>query len=325
MKAAMLAVIMLAVAGIAFRVAATGNPGPAAAAPPAAHPPISTHTLSLPLYFEPNQGQTDPQVRYLARGVGYGLFLTANETVLELQHPARVETRLAASAASPKSASSVIRMHLEGATAAAHLQAAQPLPGKSSYFIGNDPSKWVRNVPQFGRVEYQSVYPGIDLVYYGNDHQLEYDFRIAPGADANQIALTFQGAAARLEAGDLVLTTNGGDVRFHAPHIYQSSANRRSATPHQTDIAGGFRLLAANKIGFTVGPYDHSRELVIDPVLSYSTYLGGAGTESLVQVAVDQASDIYLAGSTTATIFPGTLPGPQNIFIAKFSGGNSPQ
>jgi len=337
MTAALLAAVIMAVAGIAFRVAATGNLGQAGAQPPATRsigtpPPTSATTLSLPLYFEPNQGQTDPQVKYLARGLGYGLFLTANETVLELQHPARVETRLAASAANPQSPPSVIRMHLEGASAAARIRAAQPLPGKSSYFIGNDPAKWVRDIPQFGRVEYQSVYPGIDLVYYGNDHQLEYDFRIAPGADPNQIALSFQGASARIDSGDLVLTTNGGDLRFHAPHIYQTSANQQpsanqqSGGNQQTDIAGGFRLLAANKIGFNVGPYDHSRKLVIDPVLNYSTYLGGSGTESLVKVAVDQASDIYLAGSTTAPIFPGTtLPGQQNIFIAVFSGGISPQ
>jgi Domain of unknown function DUF11/Beta-propeller repeat len=319
MKAALLAVVIMASAGIAFRVAATRSFGQAAQLP-AAHAPISATTVSLPLYFEPNQGQTDPQVEYLARGVGYGLFLTANESVLNLQRPATKDQPATAS---------VIRMQLEGASAAARIQAAQPLPGKSSYFIGNDPSKWVRNVPQFGRVEYQSVYPGIDLVYYGNDHQLEYDFRIAPGADANQIALNFQGASARVDSGDLVVATNGGDVRFHAPHIYQSSANQQagdqSSASQQTDIAGGFRLLAANKIGFTVGPYDHSRELVIDPVLNYSTYLGGTGTESLVKVAVDQANDIYLAGSTTAPIFPGTLPGQQNIFIAVLNTGNSPQ
>lgn len=325
MKAALLAVIMLAVAGIAFRLAATRNLGQAAAQPSATSsiatpPPDSARTLSLPLYFEPNQGQTDPQVKYLARGLGYGLFLTANETVLDLRRRATKDQPATAS---------VIRMHLEGSSAAARIRAAQPLPGKSSYFIGNDPAKWVRNIPQFGRVEYQSVYPGIDLIYYGNDHQLEYDFRVAPGADANQIALTFQGASVRVEAGDLVLTTNGGDIRFHAPHIYQSSANRQSgdhsSANQQTDIAGGFRLLAANTIGFTVGSYDHSRELVIDPVLNYSTYLGGTGTESLVKVAVDQANDIYLAGSTTAPIFPGTLPGQQNIFIAVFSSGSSPQ
>ena len=314
MRAALLAVILLAVAGIVFR--SLGQ----AAQLPAAHAPISATTVSLPLYFEPNQGQTDPQVKYLARGVGYGLFLAANETVLNLQRPATKDQPATAS---------LIRMHLEGASAAARIQAAQPLPGKSSYFIGNDPSKWHRNIPQFGRVEYQSVYPGVDLVYYGNDHQLEYDFRIAPGADANQIALNFQGASARVEGRDLVLTTNGGDVRFHAPHIYQSSANRQSGdhspASQQTDIAGGFRLLAANKIGFTVGPYDRSRELVIDPVLNYSSYLGGTGTESLVKVAVDQANEIYLAGSTTAPIFPGTLPGQQNIFIAVLNTGNSPQ
>jgi len=308
-QAAVLAVAVLMVAGIAFRF--SGSRSLAQAGGAATHPPISATTLQMPLYFEPNRGQADPEVRFLARGTGYGLFFTADEAVLGLQHP-----MLAAS--SPKSAPILIRMHMDGANAA-RIQASQPLPGKSNYFIGNDPAKWQRNVPQFGRIEYQSVYPGIDLVYYGNDRQLEYDFRVAPGADPNQIALSFQGASARLDSGDLILATHDGDVRFHAPHVYQP-AGPLPGVHRQNDIAGSFHLLAANKVGFSVGPYDHSRELVIDPTLSYSTYLGGAGTESLVKVAVDKANNIYLAGSTTAPIFPSTsIPGQQNIFIAVFN------
>lgn len=305
MNTALLVTVVLAMAGVAFWLAGTRH-----FATKAAHNQISASSLSLPLYFEPNQGQTDPQVKFLARGAGYGLFLTANEAVLDLQHPA---------AKGQPAGGNVIRMHFDGASSTPHIQGTKPLPGKSSYFIGNDSAKWHRNIPQFGRIEYQNIYPGIDLVYYGEQRQLEYDFHIAPGADANQIALSFQGAFARLDSGDLVLSTTGGDVCFHAPHIYQFNANR------QKDIPGGFRLLANNKIGFAVGPYDHSRELVIDPLLTYSTFLGSGvpPLPQVVQVAVDTANNIYVAGSTTSANFPTTsgayqssLAGAQNVFIA---------
>ena len=179
-------------------------------------------------------------------------------------------------------------MRLEGANSSARVSGASPLPGKSNYFIGNDPSKWRQDIPQFGRVEYQAVYPGVDLVYYGNQGQLEYDFRVAPGADPNQIALSFQGASAHIisisrdsedsgDSGDLILSTAQGDVRFHAPSSISRHARfRKSVRQRQKTITGSFRQLADNKIGFTIGDYDHSRELVIDPVLSYSTYLGGS-------------------------------------------------
>ncbi|HLX85084.1 MAG TPA: SBBP repeat-containing protein [Terriglobales bacterium] len=281
-------------------------------------PPIKS--ISLPLFFEPNQGQTAPQVKFLARGHGYGLFLTADEAVLQLQ-------RSTPSTQQSAGESAVIRMHLDGADASASVSGTDKLPGRSNYFIGNDPSKWHHDIPQFGRVEYNGVYPGVNLVYYGDHGQLEYDFRIAPAADPSQIALSFTGASAHVDpqSGDLLLTTGHGDVRFHAPHVYQKNGSSEKS------IAGSFRELADNKIGFKVGPYDHRRELVIDPVLTYSTYFGGSGTESFVNVTVDTAGLIYLVGSTTpATDFPFPLagpatiapfqgqpqPGPQNVFIA---------
>jgi len=159
---------------------------------------------------------------------------------------------------------------LTEANPAARVSGAELLPGKSNYLIGNDPSKWHRNIPQFARVNYESVYPGIDLTYYGNQGQLEYDFRVAPNAEPGKIALTFEGASAHLDGGDLVLLTSNGDVRFQAPYIYQTNGEAKKKT-----IAGSFRQLADNKIGFEIGNYDHSRELIIDPALSYFTYLGG--------------------------------------------------
>ncbi len=292
MKAAFLAVAMLAAAGTVFYLGTTVHAAKASEPQPAAHKALASNplpkSLSLPLFFEPNQGQTAPQVKFLARGASYGLFLTADEAVLQLQHSAFSTQHSApgsqlSAVSSQRASSSVIRMRLDGADASAHVSGASPLPGKSSYFIGNDPSKWHRDIPQFARVEYKGVYPGVDLVYYGDQGQLEYDFRVAPSADPNQIALSFRGASTRIDSGDLLLSTEQGDVRFRAPHIYQQDGN------NQKSVAGAFRQLADNKIGFTIGAYDHSRELVIDPVLSYSTYLGGSGTESLVKIAVDSA------------------------------------
>jgi len=362
MKAAFLAAAVLAVAGAGFyfsttvHAARTSVPNPVlqrsgeqlAEQPLALHPPLPSKAISLPLFFEPNQGQSAPPVKFLAHGSGYGLFLTADEAVLEVQHSAvspqpsgptqrRARRRLPVS-------SSVIRMRLDGANPSARVSGAAPLPGKSNYFIGNDSSKWRRNIPQFARVEYQAVYPGIDLVYYGDQGQLEYDFRVAPGANPDQIALSFQGATARIDpadSGDLILSTGDGDVRFHAPHIYQrvdqridqrmgqqaAARSENAAATTERTVAGSFRQLAGNKIGFAIGDYDHGRELVIDPTLSYLSYVGGNGTELLTQVAVDSAGLIYVAGSTTSSIFPfpaspapiqGTLGGSnaQNVFIA---------
>lgn len=269
----------------------------------------SANRVSVPMFFEANQGQTDPRVKFLSRGHGYSLFLTADEAVLRLRK-------------NDASASNVIRMRLDAANSAARVSGAELLPGKSNYFIGNNPAKWHSNIPQYARVNYESVYRGIGLTYYGHQGQLEYDFRLAPGADPNQIALTFEGASARLDSGDLVLSTGNGDneVRFHAPTIYQPDGRAKKI------VAGSFRQLAGNKIGFQIGAYDRSRELVIDPSLSYFTYLGGSGTETNTQVAVDPSLNIYLAGTTDSANFPVTngsaKTGTRNVFVAKLNPSN---
>ncbi|MGA3091136.1 MAG: SBBP repeat-containing protein [Terriglobales bacterium] len=342
MKAAFLGVAVLVVAGgvlyfgSAGHAAVAGRTGLAGSGSRTSRSVVSQASFSptvpnllssMPLYFEPNQGQTAPQVKFLARGAGYGLFLTSDEAVLRLQHaaaspqdPAAVSRR----AASRRAGSSVIRMRLEGANSSARVFGASPLPGKSSYFVGNNTANWHRDIPQFARVQYQAVYPGIDLIYYGDQGQLEYDFHVAPSADPGQIALRFQGASARIDAGgsgDLVLSTADGEVRFQAPHVYQRDGNARKTIP------GAFRQLAPDAIGFTVGNYDRSRELVIDPILTYSTFLGGSATEGFVKVAVDGALNLYLAGSTDSTDFPltqgsETLAGSQEIFISKIYPAN---
>jgi hypothetical protein len=261
--------------------------------------------------FEPNQGQTDPSVRFIARGGGYGLFLTEQEAVLSLHSPAAGKNE------QPKN--SVVRMKLAGANLHPEVSGTALLPGKSNYFVGNDPSKWRRNVPQFGRVQYAQVYPGIDLVYYGSQGHLEYDFQVAPGTDARTIQLGFEGArSVKVDAGDLVLSTDAGDVRLEAPRVYQMDGNARKA------VAGQFALLAADRIGFEIGDYDRTKALVIDPVLSYSTYLGGTGSELHPSIAVDSALDMYVTGATSSTDFPVTdgstfkSGATTNVFVAKF-------
>ncbi|HEV7475165.1 MAG TPA: SBBP repeat-containing protein [Pyrinomonadaceae bacterium] len=332
------AVGILSAAGLAFYFSTAVHAAKAAA--PKRATKIAASALSLPLFFEPNQGQTAPEVKFLAHGTDYGLFLTADEAVLKLHRP-QASSQLTSQLTSQhishlaienakRDSGSVIRMRLEGATSTAQVSGDALLPGKSDYFIGNDPSKWHQGVPQFARVQYRAVYPGVDLIYYGNQGQLEYDFRVAPGADPRQITLSFKGATAHVDSkgisgsgGDLILSTHDGEVRFQAPSIYQRSDSSGS---DKKEIAGSFRQLAGNKIGFTIGSYDHSRELVIDPTLNYSTYLGGSGTESNVKIAVDSAGTIYVGGSTDSTDFPrvpnpgtSSLTGTVNIFISKIN------
>jgi hypothetical protein len=317
---------------------------PAVAARPASHSPTFARTGStaapqrvreayrgLPLGFEANQGQNDARVKFQARGSGYGLYLTVGEAVLMLQHSALSTQHSAPSAF-------VVRMKLANANPRAAVTGSDELSGKSNYFIGNDPAKWHRNVPQFARVRYERIYPGIDLVYYGKQGRLEYDFEVAPGADPQQVELNFQGPdEPRLDSsGNLVLATASGEVRLEAPRVYQTIGER------QQPVEGRFALRANGNVGFDLGAYDRTRSLIIDPVLTYSTYLGGSGAESCSAIlgaaftpgcpaiAVDSALSAYVAGSTTSTNFPvpaggasPALKGAANVFITKFNSAGS--
>ena len=274
-----------------------------------AKPLLYTKYVNLPLSFEANQGQTDAQVRYLSRGQGYSLFLTDSEAVLSLPQKGK--------------AGDVVRMQLSGANQKPLVSGVDQLPGKSNYFIGNDPSKWRRDVPTYRRVRYKDVYPGVDLVYYGNQRQLEYDFVVAPGADPAAIRLVFNGAK-RLridDKADLSIGIANGELSMHAPMIYQEIDGRH------VQVSGAFAILSKDTVGFHLGEYDHASRLVIDPTLAYSTFLAGLDqTNSVRGIAVDEAGNAYVTGDTGSSYFP-TTPGafqasppyPSNAFVTKIN------
>jgi len=279
----------------------------------------------LPLMFEPNQGQgnldpADPRARFVARGSGYSLFLGSDGAILSLRSQPSSKPGSSKHDASRSDARvESLKMTLVGANPKVSVAGADPLPGKSNYLIGNDSAKWRRGIPQFARVRYAEVYPGISLVFYGNQGRLEYDFRVAPGSDPAQAELEFDGAKQlELKDGALVIRGEGSSVRLEAPRVYQEIAGR------QQPVEGSFALRGPNRAGFVLGAYDRSRELVIDPVLSFSTYFGGTGDELATSVAV-QGGLIYLAGSTdstglgTAGVYQPNLnptPGATNVYIA---------
>jgi hypothetical protein len=263
---------------------------------------IQSNYGKLPLSFEPNQGQTDSQVQFFARGRGYALFLTPTEAVLSL---AKVQAEAgdqapAAAATQAEAGRAVIRMQLAGANPATRVSGKDKLPGRVSYFRGNDPARWQTQIPTYAKVAYEGIYPGVDLVYYGSQGQLEYDFVVAPGADPEAIKLSFRGAD-RIEisdAGELVLHSTAGEIRMHAPVIYQETAGAR------TTVVGGYVLNDLQEASFEVAAYDTSRTLVIDPVLVYSTYLGGSGDDGGNAISVDRDGNEYVTGNTTSADFP---------------------
>jgi uncharacterized repeat protein (TIGR01451 family) len=291
---------------------------------------IAASAIHIPLFFEANEGQTDPSVRYLTRSNGYTMFLTPTETVLvegkTVAKSGNRFDRLAAPLRKDEKASnqSVLRMELLGANSAPEFRGLEELPGKVNYIIGKDPEKWRSGVALYSEVRVGKVYPGVDLLFHGDQQQLEYDFIVSPGANPDQIGFRVSGAN-KIEIdpdGDLVLYTATSDFRMRKPVIYQTDDSGRRV------VKGAFVLNAKNQVTFNLGPYDRTRELVIDPAINYATFLGGAGTELSESLAVDSstpgAPKVYVTGASNGiTSFPetstsiGNPTGSANIFIAE--------
>lgn len=264
----------------------------------------------LPLAFEPNVGQASAGADFLSRGPGYTLALSGGNATLALHNTAGTD---------------MIGMELLGAARSPGTGIGR-LPGVSNHLEGNDPSRWHTDIPTYRGVVYQGIYPGVDVVYYGNQRQLEYDFTIQPGSDSGVVRLWFRGVTGLSvnAQGDLVLRTASGDVIEQAPVVYQQINGVRQG------VVSRYVLQEGNTAGFALGAYDHARPLTIDPVLSYSTYLGGSAFDAASGIAVDAAGSAYVVGTTASTDFPtaapfqgtshgASVPGDTEVFVAKLN------
>ncbi len=278
--------------------------------------PVLRDLSQLPLAFEANLGQANRSARFLSRGPGYGVTLTDTDAVLAFGSPHNSQSE-----------SDVVRMRLGGSRALLNPEGEDQLRVRTNYFIGNDPTKWLENVPSYSRVRYANVYDGIDLIYYGNQRQLEFDFAVAPFADAGSIRLNFGGLLKLILAsdGDLILTSRRGKLRQRKPVVYQEIDGVRKETE------GRYVLTGRNEVRFEIGEYDKTRPLVIDPVLVYSTYVGGTGNDFGNSIAQDSAGNIYVTGETNSVNFPTHNPlqvvgaGNSDVFVTKLDSTGSAQ
>jgi hypothetical protein len=275
----------------------------------------SHHYGQLPLAFEPTAPESSGDAKFLARGQGYALFLTPRETVLALGRHA--------------DSSAALRLKMVGANPSSSFAALDELPGKTNYFLGKSPTNWRTNVPNYRKVAERGVYNGIDIIYYGNQRQLEYDFVVAPGANPGVIQIAFQGAKnLRIDsAGDLVVNVGAGDVRLHKPIAYQGSGDAKH------EVVASYVMKSAHSVSFQLARYDAGEQLIIDPVLSYSTYLGGSNIDAGNAIAVASDGTAFIAGGTFSADFPiahplqpnkgGGSDFPQDAFVAKISADGS--
>ena len=283
----------------------------------------------LPLLFGANHGQTDARVKFLARSGAQTLFLTAGEAVLKLrrakpgQHEpepyfdsGRMTQRLSMTVVE----SDVLRMRFVNANPRARIFGVEPATSKSHYLIGNDPREWETNVANYSRVKYEGLYPGVDVVWYGAGRQIEYDLLVKPGARPDRVNLEFPGAGEMVLADDgaLILRAGGGqEARLLKPRAWQDVDGERR------EIDCGYRIEKNRRVAFRIGAHDTRLTLVIDPVLSYSTYLGGLGFDAAYGVAVDGEGNAYVTGATDSADFPGpsqiqqTRGASSDVFVAK--------
>ena len=241
----------------------------------------------IPLSFEANNGQLDSRIRFLARGPGYGVFFTADGAVMRL-----VGT------------DTPVHMKWVGGNRKPRIEGLHPTATRTNYLTGDNAALWHADVPSFSKVQYNEIYPGIDLTYYGNQRQLEYDLTVAPGVNSDRIRLQFDGVR-KIELnsdGSLSLKTAHGEITQPKPVIYQEDNGRRNT------VDGGYVVLNRHTVTFRLGAYDKTRPLVIDPTLVFSTYFGGSNTGTTGDqgnaITLDAAGNVYVTGHTTSTDFP---------------------
>lgn len=250
---------------------------------------FAAQMLKLPLFFEKNEGQTYENIKYLTRGTGYSFYFTPQEIVMVLQ-----DENL-----SP----SILKMSFIGANPKPTIEGIEEGKSRSNYFIGKDSQNWKTNIPHFAKIAYQELYSGIDAIFYGNGEEFEYDLCIAPGTNPQKARFHIDGADQLFTdvEGNLHIVAKGAqELLMHKPFVYQKIDEKL------VTVSGEFVLLAQNQVGFSIGSYDMSKELVIDPVLAYSTFLGGSGHDSMRGVAVDNSGSVYVTGQTTSSNFPVT-------------------
>jgi hypothetical protein len=262
------------------------------------------------LSFERNVGQADPEVKFLSRGAGFAVFLADCEAVVMLTafggRNSADASGLQTQTGNTVHSSSLLRLKWLGSISSSPTSVGNEVPGKSNYFRGQDPAKWWSDIPHYARIR-QPIYPGVDVTYYGNHQQLEYDLALAPGVDPSVIRLGVEGAQkVRVNPeGDLVLETRSGEIRQRKPSVYQLVGRKKF-------LKGRYVVRGDGEVGFEISNVDKTHALVIDPILAYSTYLGGTDDDEGFSIAVDEKGQTYVAGLTASVDFP-----VRNAFQAK--------
>lgn len=269
--------------------------------------------LAMPLVFEKNAGQADDSALFVSRGGGFAMSVERGGVTLALsKSKPRSHAILAGKLPADDVQSDVFTVSVDGALPNAEFTGEQLAAGKSNYFIGNDPQKWLTEIPQFRQVKASGIYPGIDLVYYGNQRQLEYDFNVSAGADPAKIKLALKNVTNLQisEDGGLIFQVGGGYVRMHKPVAYQPDD-----TGVRVAVAASYTLDPSGRVSFNLGGYNHAKPLVIDPILAYSSYLGGSGDDEAHGIAVDSTGKIYVTGKTN-----GSFPTTANVLSTTYRG-----